>query len=147
MSNNSYGSHRGGGSNFGGQQRNQNQNNYNNGNRSQGSGKKKSGAKFGMQKNDSGLPYVHGWMVRARTGMITFTCIPYKGTDVHTSQSGNKWHNWMVKVKYVDQIREDTFSCLYNPSNHTCHIKDLGLIVSPKSPNGGWVGNPGANYK
>jgi hypothetical protein len=99
---------------------------------------KKSGSKAGTDKN--GAPYTTGWNASKRNGMVTFLATPYKGSHVVTSRSGKDWMNVMVKIHYKDQMKTELKSGLRNMATGQVIINDLGIVLSPKSKNGGYCG-------
>ncbi|WP_447642439.1 MULTISPECIES: hypothetical protein [Chitinophagaceae] len=127
--NNSYGSGYGGG--------NRNYNNRGGNSRPQ---RKKSGAKAGVGKN--GKPYVQGWNASRQNGMVSFLCVPTSNTGQHTSRTGRNWENWMVVVQ-PRMGASFLKSCLYDPSTGKCIISDMGIVLNPKAPNGGYCGRFG----
>ena len=101
--------------------------------------KKHSGAKFGQAEN----PFVHGWKYDRRNGLRSFIAGPYKGknssTKRFTSKTGKEWENWAVKIQLANgQIIWK--QCLYQVASRRVFINDMGLMMSPNSPNGGYIG-------
>lgn len=102
--------------------------------------KKHSGCRFG-QTGDK--PYVHGWKYDRRNGLRSFIAGPYEGkkssTKRFTSKSGKEWENWAVKITLSDG-QTIWKQCLYQVASRRVFIQDMGLMMSPNSPNGGYVG-------
>lgn len=102
--------------------------------------KKHSGCKF---YENSGKPFIAGWNYSTRNGMRKFIASPYEGKTSSTkrteSKSGKHWENWRVKITLSDG-QQIWHSCLYDVQNRRVFINDLHLMMSPKSPNGGYIG-------
>jgi hypothetical protein len=127
----------------GGYRRNNYNNSYNNGGYNQGQNrpkKKRSGAKFGYSNGNAATPFVRGWKATRRFGLITYLCVPYKITRTHTSGSGKEWENWMLKIQFADG-KTELKSCLYNVQSKKVIINDLGMVINPNAPNGGYCGS------
>lgn len=106
--------------------------------------KKHSGAKFGFVHGEEGRPYVTGWNYSKSRGMVSIICSPYKGksseTKRRTSKSGKVWENWKAKVKHERTMQTVWYNCLYDVNGRKVIIKDLGMVIKPSSPNGGYCG-------
>lgn len=118
-----------------------NNNNYSNKQQSNNNvPKKHSGAKSGMTK--TGKMYVQGWNVSKSNGMVSIIAGPTKNTDTHKSKSGRTWCNWMAKVTPKMAV-PFLVSCLYDESTGKVIINDLGIVMNPKAPHGGYCGKFG----
>ena len=100
--------------------------------------KKHSGAKSGYAHGDQSRPYIRGWKFDKTHGLRAFICSPNKKTKDVTSKNGKTWANWTAKVTTPNGVQ--LYNCLYNYETKTVFINDLGLILRPSSPNGGYVG-------
>lgn len=102
--------------------------------------RKHSGCKF---YNQGGKVFVSGWNYSSRNGMRKFIASPYTGKTSSTkrtmSKSGKEWENWRVKITLADGS-QIWHSALYDCQTHRVYINDLYIMMSPKSPNGGYVG-------
>ncbi len=130
--------------NYGSYSRAPYRNNFQYGNRgnyrpSNRQGKKKSGAKFGFSNGEADRPFVRGWRVTRRFGLITYLCGPNKKTKRVTSKTGKEWENWTCKIQFGDG-NSRLISCLYNPQSKKVTISELGLVINPNAPNGGYCG-------
>lgn len=103
-------------------------------------GRKKSGAKSGVTK--SGKMYVNGWKVMQGQGIVSVIAGPTKDTDQHTSKTGRIWENWCAKITKPFS-KPELVSCLYDTMTGKVIIGDLGLVLNPKAPNGGYFGKFG----
>ncbi len=99
--------------------------------------KKHSGAKHGSDKN--GQVYTSGWNYSKRHGLVTFLCVPYKKSKRVTSARGIEWINVMVKIKKTMSANQIVSGMMDFHSGRVI-IKDLGLVINPKAPNGGYCG-------
>lgn len=119
-------------------QRNNNNNRNNSNNRSSGGSEKKhSGCKAGFTKK--GDPFTQGWNVSKRHGMMSFLAVPYKGSKLVTSKSGKRWLNVMVKVS-PEKAQPFIVSGMRNDDTGQVTIQELGMVMNPKAPNGGYCG-------
>ncbi|MFP5081623.1 hypothetical protein [Pedobacter sp. JCM 36344] len=119
--------------------KNSNRSNSNSSNQEQ---KKHSGAKKGFTKKNE--PYCTGWNYSKRHGLITFLCVPYAKTAVHTSGNGVEWLNVMVKVTRGIAGTSIT-SGLMDRRTHRTIVKELGIVINPGAPKGGYCGRYGKN--
>lgn len=103
-----------------------------------GQARKKSGAKSGVNK--SGGKWVSGWN-KSKGGLVSFLAFQYRGTSVHESKSGRMWENWVVKVENKTmKTAPRIIPCLYDPVANKVIIKELGMVLNPKAPRGGYCG-------
>lgn len=103
--------------------------------------KKHSGAKFGNDKN--GKPYVSGWNYSRRNGLVSFLAVPYNGTSEHQSKSGKTWLNVMVKVN-PSMSKPFITSGLMDMASKKVIINELGIVMNPNAPRGGYCGKFGS---
>ncbi|PZP44044.1 MAG: hypothetical protein DI598_14965 [Pseudopedobacter saltans] len=103
--------------------------------------RKKSGARYSNDKN--GNPCVTGWNASRSNGLVSFLCVPYRGTKTHET-SGKPWQNWMVKVQ-PKMGKQFIVSGLFSPQTKKVIISELGLVLNPNIPNGGYCGRFGGN--
>ncbi|RQO68509.1 hypothetical protein DBR40_19910 [Pedobacter sp. KBW01] len=107
-----------------------------------GSQKKHSGCKY-KATSKNGSPVTTGWNYSRRHGLVTFLCVTTKNTEVHTSKSGKEWLNVMVKV--TKPMCADTLvSGLMERHTGKVIVKEMGIVLNPKAPNGGYCGKYGS---
>ncbi len=105
---------------------------------SRNSGQKKhSGAKIVFGKN--GQKYISAWNYSGRHGLLSFFVSDYKKTRVHKSKTGKEWANVMVKVSGEKQ-KPYIVSGLLDMATDRVIINELGMVINPKAPNGGYCG-------
>lgn len=104
--------------------------------------KKRSGASAGFANGEADKPYVRGWKYDKTHGLRTFIAGTYKGKNSQThrikSKNGKEWENWFVKVTGPHGVTKH--NCLYDVQKKRVFIQDLGLMISPSSPGGGYTG-------
>ncbi|WP_131537999.1 hypothetical protein [Pedobacter nototheniae] len=125
-------------------QRNNRSNNSrnNNGNNNNQPTKKHSGCKY-TPNSKNGTPVTTGWNYSRRNGLVTFLCVTTKNTEVHTSKSGKEWLNVMVKVS-KKMCKDELVSGLMERHTGKVIVKELGIVLNPKAPNGGYCGQFGS---
>jgi len=103
--------------------------------------KKHSGAKTGILRNGNyvGEQYVQGWNYSKAHGLRTFLSTPYGKTKKSVSKNGNEWLNVMVKVQPKQQ-KAFIVSGMMEIRTSRVIIEELGIIMNPKAPNGGYCG-------
>jgi hypothetical protein len=117
-------------------------------NQNQQQRKKHSGAVSGVSKKDGLLgskqiPFVRGWNYSKAHGLVSFFAAPYGKTSAHKSKtSGKMWENWMVKVS-PKMAKPFIVSGLYDQMSGKVIINELGMVLNPKAPNGGYCGKFG----
>ena len=99
---------------------------------------KHSGCTSGIDKR--GKNYVRGWKYTKGQGLVTFFAAPYHGTKSHKSNTGNVWHNWVVKIEHQRTMQTTVLPCLVNSSFNKVIIKKLGFVMNTKGGKGGYVG-------
>ena len=88
-------------------------------------------------------PYTTGWNYSRRHGLVTFLCVEYsKSVAVVSPTSNRTWLNVMVKVK-KSMSPDFITSGMMDLSTGSVIIKDLGIVINPKAPNGGYCGRYG----
>lgn len=114
--------------------------NRNYGNRRQP--KKHSGAKLTvMQKGKhKGQQCIVAWNYSRQRGLISVIAAPYKGTKEVKSKTGRKWQNWMVTIRNKRTMQETITSGLFDPASRKLIVNDLGMVMNPGAPNGGYFG-------
>lgn len=100
--------------------------------------KKHSGASKGTDKN--GKQYFRGWNFSQRRGMITVYVTAFKSTGEHSAANGNVYTNLMAKVEYKDSGVEKLCGALLSHSTGRVTIPELGMVLNPAAPNGGYFG-------
>ncbi len=126
-----------------GQRSNNGSNNRNSNNDSNnGEQKKHSGCKMSLATKGShqGSQVLTGWKYSKRTGMISIIASPYSKTQEVISKSNRTWQNWMVKFTFKDTLQTKIYGGLFDVNNHKIIIKEIGWVLNPKAPNGGYVG-------
>lgn len=108
-----------------------NQRSFGNGYRQQKPKKSRSGASSGTDKN--GKPYVNGWRVSRRHGLIAYFASPYKDTQEIKSGTGRIWHTWILKITIRETGEESVRPCLYDPQSRRVFCKDLNVLLSPQT--------------
>lgn len=119
--NNRYG---GGGGNYNNYNRG---GNYNNGGNDRQ--KKKSGCTSGLTRTNK--PYVRGWKYDRTHGLRAFIAGPNAKSHVSQSQSGRDWVNWTAKVTGPNGV--ELYNALFDVANNKVIIKDLGIVMNPKT--------------
>lgn len=119
----------------------QKRNNNYKGSRSNDSYKKHSGAKKTINKKD-GSPVTTGWHYGKRFGLTTFLAVTTKNTSVHVSKAGHEWLNVMVKVSR-DMQKDVLVSGLMHRMTGKVIINEMGIVINPAAPNGGFCGRYG----
>lgn len=113
----------------------------NNSTRSTETHKKRSGCQTGRWAD--GEYWTNGWKASKRFGLVKFSAFTTKKTDSIQSGSGRSWlTNILVKVQKEFE-KEQLFSGLMDPNTGKVVIKDLGMVMNPKAPNGGYIGRYG----
>ncbi|WP_025146178.1 hypothetical protein [Pedobacter jeongneungensis] len=115
-----------------------NNNNNSNNNRP---AKKHSGAKY-KATSKNGTPVTTGWNYSRRHGLVTFLCVTTKATSVHTSKAGVEYLNVMVKISKA-MSKDELVSGLMERHTGRVFVKELGIVINPKAPNGGYCGKWG----
>jgi hypothetical protein len=90
---------------------------------------KRTGCRAGQDKN--GKPYIRGWNVQEKRGMLVIFAREYSGTKTHKSASGREWRNWFVTATYEASGIERKLSGLYDPMTRKLIIPDLGMVLNP----------------
>jgi hypothetical protein len=154
MNNGYYGGH-GNGYNggYGGQRRNFNygyrNNNYGGGYPQQAWGgyppppKKRSGAKVTLGARGTkgeGFEYVTAWNVSKDRGLITAFVFPYKNTHEYKNSRGEVSETLMCKIEYKRTGQTKLVPCTRKISSGKVRIPELGMVINPKAPNGGYFG-------
>jgi hypothetical protein len=119
------------GSNNNSNRQGSNNNSNNNSNNGGGKPKKSTGCKAGVGAK-SNAPWVSGWNLQQRRGMLSFLAFPYEGTSEHTSEQGRQWQNWVAKIKINGVPQNGVMPCLFEPSTGKVHFKEMGMIANPK---------------
>jgi hypothetical protein len=101
--------------------------------------KKSTGCKSGIGPK-SGLPWVSGWNLQTRRGMLSFIAGPYGKTSVHTSNNGRDWENWVAEFSINGFPQPGVMPCLYESATGKIIFKKLQMVANPKAPNGGYFG-------
>lgn len=107
-----------------------------------GNHRKHSGAqagRFNSKTLGDGVPYVIAWNYSKRYGMVKFIAAPTKKTKRVSSHSGKEWDNWVVKVQ-IGWHQPYLTGGLYEVATGRVIVKDLGIVINPKAPNGGYCG-------
>jgi len=120
-----------------------NNSNYNRGGNNSSAPKKHSGAKWvAIQKGDNaGKQGVSAWNYSRRRGMVTVLIVPWGKThEVKAKSSGRLWQNWMAKVFFKDIGEPKLFGAMFDVAKRKFYIKELGWVVNPNAPNGGYCG-------
>lgn len=91
--------------------------------------KKRSGAKRGQTKD--GNPWISAWNYSRSRGMLTALAFPYNNTHETESNSGKKWQNWMVKLKWKKTGQEKVVPCLYCVTDGRVHVNSEWMIINP----------------
>lgn len=104
--------------------------------------RKHSGCKY-KASSANGTPVTTGWNYSRRFGLVTFLCVTTKNTSVHTSKSGKEWLNVMVKVSKA-MSKDEVVSGLMERHTGKVIVKELGIVLNPKAPNGGYCGRYGS---
>lgn len=101
---------------------------------------KKSGCTQGQDKN--GKPYTRGWMrVPGGQGIMSLYAAPYEKSHIVTSRTNRQWENVCVKVSLPAGAGADYLvSGMRDIQTGLVTIKDKGLVMNPKAPNGGYCG-------
>lgn len=117
-----------------------NSNNNNRNNNGSNNQKKHSGAKTGGIRTGAhaGEQYTTGWNYSKRHGLISFGCFPYEGSKTVQSARGQQWTNVMVKVN--KGIAGTSITSGMMDSTGRVIVKDHGIVINPKAPNGGYCG-------
>lgn len=101
--------------------------------------KKRSGASFGYAQGDADRPYIRGWKYSRRVGLMKVIAGPNKKTKRSTSKNGRQWEGWTAKVQ--TDFGTQLYNALYDVDKKRVFIQDLGLILNPSAPNGGYCGS------
>lgn len=104
--------------------------------------KKHSGCKTGILKagNFQGEQYVSGWNYSKAHGLRSFLATPYSKTKKSISKkTGTEWLNVVVKVQPKQQ-KAFLVSGMLEVRTNRVIIEELGMIMNPKAPNGGYCG-------
>lgn len=126
-------------------------NSYDNRNNNNTPVKKHTGCKY-INSDKNGNPCTVGWNYSRANGLVSFLACVYsankekgtKGSDVHESpKSGRKWINVMVKVS-PKMAKPFIVSGMMDQATGAVTISELGLIMNPKAPNGGYCGKFGS---
>lgn len=105
--------------------------------------RKRSGATAGTTK--TGKPYVRGWKA-TKMGVVSIIAGPYvaensQTRDLKPSKTGRIWQNWAAKVSAPFQPPV-IVGALYDTSNGKVRIPSMGIVISPRANNGGYMGKP-----
>ena len=92
--------------------------------------KKTTGCKRG-QGAKSGNPWVSGWNLQQRRGMLSFLAFPYQGTSIHTSENNKEWENWVAKIKLNGIPQTGVMPCLYERATGRVIFKEMGMVANP----------------
>lgn len=102
----------------------------------------RSGASAGTTK--TGKPYVRGWKA-TKMGVVTIIAGPYEAknssTQQHQSKTGRLWENWAAKVSAPFQAPV-IVGALYDTTTGKVRIPSMGIVISPRGANGGYMGKP-----
>lgn len=105
--------------------------------------KKHSGAKWvPIRKGaNKGKEAVSAWNFSRRKGLVSVLITPWDKThEIKAKTSGRLWQNWMAKVFYKDIGMTQLFGAMFDPAKRKFFIKELGWVVNPQAPNGGYCG-------
>jgi hypothetical protein len=120
--------------------RNNNNYNRNTGNNNSGQQKKKhSGAGHKTSVGKGGNPCTWGWNFSKRFGLVKFLCVFTSATKVVDSGRNRTWANVMVKIT-KPMSAPQTVSGMMDVHTGMVTIQDLGIVINPKAPNGGYCG-------
>jgi hypothetical protein len=100
--------------------------------------RKHSGATKGTDKN--GKQYFRGWNYSQQRGMLTIFVSAFKSSGEHTAKNGNVYTNLMAKVQYKNSGVEKLCGALLSHSTGRVTIPELGMVLNPSAPNGGYFG-------
>lgn len=91
--------------------------------------KKRSGCKSVVTKN--GDTVIVGWNFSKRYGLISFIAGANKKTKTFQGRTKD-WQNWTIKVSPKNQ-QPYLLNCLYNVTDNKVIVKDLGIVLNPKT--------------
>jgi len=99
--------------------------------------KKKSGARLVMGKN--GKQCITAWK---KTKDAFFSIIATQRNKSQTVQSdtGKIWESWVVNILNKTTLESKVFNGLFEQKSGKLIIKELGWVINPKAPNGGYCG-------
>lgn len=104
--------------------------------------KKKSGAKEteGYTKGDRKFFGVVAWFYKERTGMVSIKAFSNEKSTWFDTEDGNGGVTMMWEVFYRDTGVKNITIASYFFGSGKAYLKDLGVMVSTKAPNGGYAG-------
>ena len=110
--------------------------------------KKRSGAKVVPVRDGGGEFVVVAWNYSSSRGMMSVICgerktiggKEVKGVQYCTSESGNEYSKMMAKVSYKNSGVEKLIPCLMNTKTHKITLSEIGMVINPNAPNGGYFG-------
>ncbi|MFJ1366451.1 hypothetical protein ACILDU_08405 [Capnocytophaga canimorsus] len=104
--------------------------------------KKKSGAKEVKGLNKNGKEYfgVSAWFKSKNSGLVKISAFENQKSTYFTTQRGREGVSMMFEVFYRDSGIKRLEVATYFFDNGKAFLKDLGIIVSTKAPNGGYAG-------
>jgi hypothetical protein len=117
---------------------NYNQNRNNGGNAQK---KKHSGAKF-KSSDKNGNPCTTGWNFSKRFGLVTFLCVVTSSSVKSESGTGKKYISVMIKVR-KPMSADFVTGGIMNVATGQVTSDNLGIVINPKAPNGGYCGKFG----
>lgn len=104
--------------------------------------KKRSGAKEteGYTQNDRKFFGVVAWFYKARTGMVSIKAFSNEKSTWFDTEDGNGGVTMMWEVFYRDTGVKNITIASYFFGSGKAYLKELGVMVSTKAPNGGYAG-------
>lgn len=114
-----------------------NENSYQDREQKKHSGAKKVFMKAGQHQGEACLV---AWNYSKGKGMVKVLITPYGKTHESTSKNGRTWLNMFCKIFYVNTGVEIKTSVMVDANSYKGTVKELGWIVNPNAPNGGYCG-------
>lgn len=106
--------------------------------------RKHSGARIKDGKN--GKPVIFGWN-KKRSAFLTIVACPNNGANalakggaIITNKKEQEYARWTATIVEKNTASVSTHSALYNLSTGKLYLPDLGMVVNPNAPNGGYFG-------
>lgn len=85
--------------------------------------------------------FLSAWNYSKGRGMLKAFVFPYHGTGtLNKSQKGNEYISMMCKVTYQNSGIEKLIPVQMNIHTKKVTLSDLGMVLNPKAPNGGYFG-------
>lgn len=105
----------------------------------------KSGCKIGISKK-TGKQYISAWK---KTKSAFFSIIASrrektkegKETAIFKTDTGKIWESWSISILNKSTLDKKIYNGLFDQVSQKLIIKELGWVLNPKAPNGGYVGS------